>query len=123
EPRGKPDRALVARPPIPHPADHRDGEQHGEVVPDAEEPPDRPADAQGHDRPGRVPGEPAGPLDPPGAAGNLRLGGGGASGAAHAVLAGSVKGGRHARLLATTSGRLSAWARAPACSITVPPNC
>ena len=56
-------------------------------------------------------------------AGDLRLGRGRAYGVAQAVLAGSLRGGRHDRLLVTSAGHLGAAAHAPACLITVPPMC
>ena len=58
-----------------------------------------------------------------GAPGDLRLGRGRSLEPAYAVLAGSLRGGRHDRLLVTSAGQLGAAAHAPACLITVPPMC
>src|SRR6266566_5190792 len=69
--------------------------------------------------PGGIPGGPGEPLGPGDAAGDLRRG---AFEAAQAVLAGSLKGGRHDRLLVTPAGHLGAAARAP-CLISGPRTC
>ena len=76
-----------------------------------------------HDGPGGIASEPAEPPGPGGTPGDLRLGLRRSPVAAQAVLAGSLGGGRHDRLLVTSAGQPGAAARAPACLITVPPMC